>query len=74
MCETCTEMSDFGVTERIGNHCLLLPSVIILQVEQCRQCTYNVTQRRVRVTTVDVEKQQVLHIVVMCLQPLVSSM
>jgi len=34
---------------------------------QDRQCTYNVTLRRVRVTTVAVEKQQVLHILSVCL-------
>jgi hypothetical protein len=34
---------------------------------QDRQCTYNVTPRRVRVTIVIVEKQEVLHIVGVCL-------
>jgi len=66
-------MNEFGVTERIGSHCLLLPSIIILQAEQGRQCTYNVTLRRVRVTTVNVETQQALHILNVCLQPFVSS-
>ena len=32
-----------------------------------RQCRYNVTLRRVRATTVAVEKQQVLHILSMCI-------
>ena len=31
-------------------------------MEQDRQCKYNETKRRVRVTTVAVEKQEVLHI------------
>ena len=39
-----------------------------------RQCTYNVVFRRVRVTTFDVEKSQVLHILSVCLQPQLSSM
>jgi len=34
--------------------------------EQERQCTYNVTMRRVRATIVAVERQLVLHIVSVC--------
>ena len=66
-------MNEFGVRERIGSHCFLLPNVIILQAEQGRQCTYKVTLRRVRVTAVDVEEQQLLHILGVCLQPFLSS-
>ena len=36
-------------------------------VQQARQCTYNVTMRRVRPTIVAVEKQYVLHNLSMCL-------
>ena len=25
ICDTCTEMNKFGVAERIGSHCILLP-------------------------------------------------
>jgi len=64
-------MNEFGVTERIGSHCLLLPS-IILQAEQGRQCTYSVTLRRIRVTTVNGEKQQALHVLGVCSQRFVS--
>jgi hypothetical protein len=39
-----------------------------------RQCTCNVTLRRVRATIVVVEQQQVLHILSVCLQPQVFSM
>jgi hypothetical protein len=37
------------------------------------QCTYNVTLRRVRVTTVALEKQYVLHILIVRLQPYLPS-
>jgi len=37
--------------------------------EQDRQCTYNVTMRRVFVTIVAVEKQTLLHILSVCLYP-----
>ena len=56
MCNTCTETNEYGVTEHIGSHCLLRPSVILLQVEQDRQCTDNLTLRCFHVTTVDAEK------------------
>ena len=41
---------------------------------QDRQCMYNRTLRRVRATTVAVQKQKLLHILSVCLQPQVSSM
>jgi hypothetical protein len=34
-----------------------------------RQCTYNVTLRRVRTTQVPVEKQQILNSISVCPQP-----
>ena len=37
------------------------------EFQEDRQCAYNVTFRRVRVTTAAVEKQQVLHIMSVCL-------
>jgi hypothetical protein len=37
-----------------------------LERPQDRQCTYNVTLRRVRVTIVAVEKQCLLHILIVC--------
>jgi hypothetical protein len=39
-------------------------AILLISVRHCRQdrqCTYNVTLRIVRVTTVTLEKQQVLH-------------
>jgi hypothetical protein len=41
----------------------------IRKIKQDRQCTYNVTMGRVRVTTIAVQKQQVLHILSVCLWP-----
>jgi hypothetical protein len=38
-------------------------------LEKDRQYMYNVTLRRVRATTVAVEKQKVLHILSVCLWP-----
>jgi len=35
-------------------------------MQQDKQCTYNVTLRRVRVTVVPMEKQSVLHILCVC--------
>jgi len=37
--------------------------------EEGRQCTYNVTLRRVHVTVVAMEKQSVLHILCVCVWP-----
>jgi len=37
------------------------------KTEQARQCTYNVTSRRVRATVVVAEKQYLLHILSVCL-------
>jgi len=37
-----------------------------MPTKQDRKCTYNVTLRRVRVTIVTVEKQEVLHIQSVC--------
>ena len=42
--------------------------------KQDRQCTYNVIQRHLRVTIFAGEKQYLLHIPSVCLQPQVSSM
>ena len=36
--------------------------LIVCKKLRYKQCTYNVTLRRVRITTVDMEKQRVLHI------------
>jgi hypothetical protein len=46
---------------------------IFLKRKQDRQSTHNATLRRVRATIVAVEKQQVLHIPSVRLQPLVPS-
>ena len=43
-----------------------------MNIQQDRQCTYNVTLRRVRATTVALEKQQVLHILLLLLLLLIS--
>ena len=40
---------------------MLTVSINFSHIKQHRQCTYNVTSRRVHVTTVVVEKQQLLH-------------
>jgi len=37
--------------------------------EKDSHCTYNATMRRSGTTTVEVEKQKVLHILSVCLQP-----
>jgi hypothetical protein len=50
-----TTRSNLTLTE--GNH------------EQDRQCTYNVTLKRVRATIVAVEEQILLHILSVCLYP-----
>ena len=42
-------------------------SIIAQRTKQDRQCTYNVTLRRVRATTVAVEKQQMLHKLSVCI-------
>jgi hypothetical protein len=42
--------------------CPLVTFCVRLSIKQHRRCTYNVTLRRVRVTTVDMEKHYVLHI------------
>jgi hypothetical protein len=42
---------------------------LIIKSEQNRQCTSNVTLRRVRAAIVAVEEQQKLHILRLCLQP-----
>ena len=43
-------------------------------INQDGQCTYDVTYRQIRVTTVALHKQWVLHILSVCLLPQVSSM
>ena len=42
--------------------CPLVTFCVRLSIKQHKRCTYNITLWRVRVTTVDVEKHSVLHI------------
>jgi hypothetical protein len=49
-------------------------TVYTINFKPDRQSTYNVTLWRVRQTIVAVEKQYILHIVSVCLQPQVSNM
>jgi hypothetical protein len=51
-------------SQRVGGY---VAHVRYGQQTRHKQCTYNVTLRSVRVTTVAVEKQQVLHILSVCL-------
>jgi len=43
-----------------------LPAFAWKELQQDRQCTYNVTLRRVRTTIIAMEKQYVLHILSVC--------
>jgi hypothetical protein len=52
-----------------GSQILMNPLPPHLKAQQDRQCTYNVTSRRVRATTVPVEKQEVLHTMIVSYRP-----
>ena len=54
--------------------CLYCIVMVMFIYDYERQCTYNVTMGRVRVTKVAVEKQQLLHILTMRLQLSLSRM
>ena len=56
-------MYKYGVIHRPV--CVFVQRKAVFQ--QDKQCTYNVTLRRVRVTIAAVEKKQVLHILSVCL-------
>ena len=67
-------IGDLQHTKRFTSYHFVNPFRPTRNPKQDRQCTCNVTTRRVLSTTVTVEKQYVLHILSLCLQPQLSCM
>jgi len=63
---TRNEKLEFTLTDLYNSLCLRQQIVQTILIQD-RQCTYNLTLRRFRPTTVAVEQQSVLHIVSVCL-------